>query len=264
MNFVYLALVLLLAAPSAWAQGTQLSPPGVKWGSGGVQVPTPTQQVGYDSGTGLPCIVGSTATCAVQVTATGGSGGTVAQGTAAAVGSAWPTTLVIGGALNAVGNPNFVAPGTGATWVLGAGSAIAAKFGIDQTTPGTTNGVNIDPTNASTAAIAPLSSSAAEASHILCAGPCNVYDVSATTGAVAGFLILWNATSAPANGAIAGGGGANQWTNCIQVPANGSVSLFEGNIPASFSTGAVILYSTTGCYNYTASATASFTWRVKS
>lgn len=152
---------------------------------------------------------------------------------------------------NDANNPIYTAPATSG----GASS-------LNQTTPGTTNGVNINPTNTSTAAIAPLSSSAAEASRVACSAACNLFDVSVTTGAAAGFFIIWNGTSAPANGAIAGGGGANQWTNCIQTPANATPSAFFGNIPGRFSTGATLLFSTTGCYNYTASATAAFTWRV--
>jgi hypothetical protein len=38
------------------------------------------------------------------------------------VGNAWPVTLAIGGALNAVGNPIFVSPGTGASFAVTAAS----------------------------------------------------------------------------------------------------------------------------------------------
>lgn len=48
----------------------------------------------------------------------GGAATTVDQGAAAVVSSAWPVTLAIGGALNAVGNPVFVAPGTGASFAV--------------------------------------------------------------------------------------------------------------------------------------------------
>jgi hypothetical protein len=71
-------------------------------------------------------------------------GGTVTanQGTPNAGGaSAWPETLVQGGALVSTTNGIFVQPGTGATWGLAAGTNIIGKFGIDQTTPGTTNAV---------------------------------------------------------------------------------------------------------------------------
>jgi hypothetical protein len=73
LGAVAAALVLLPVA--AFSQGTQLTPPGVRWGSGGVMVPAPGQMVGYDSSTSLPCIVGSTATCSLQTTPAGGGGG---------------------------------------------------------------------------------------------------------------------------------------------------------------------------------------------
>ena len=45
-----------------------LTPPAFKWGSAGVNTPAPAQLIGYDSGTGQACIVGSTATCLLPST----------------------------------------------------------------------------------------------------------------------------------------------------------------------------------------------------
>lgn len=73
MKALSLLLALCLAPIAAFGQGTTLSPPGIVW-EGQIRTPEPTQAIGYDSGTGNPCIVGSTATCAVRVT---GGGGTV-------------------------------------------------------------------------------------------------------------------------------------------------------------------------------------------
>ena len=73
MRHLYLLLSLMLAAAAstaALAQATQLTPPGIKWGGSGVNTPAPIQQVGYDSGSGQPCIVGSTVTCVIPVTLT--------------------------------------------------------------------------------------------------------------------------------------------------------------------------------------------------
>lgn len=186
LSFMRLSAVFvatLLWAAFASAQTTTLTPPVIKWGTGQPNsIAQPSLLLGYDGG--IPCIVGSTPTCAIA-TASTGAGGTVAQGAPAVIGNAWPVTLVIGGALNAVGNPIFVAPGAGASFAvtaaslplptgaaldatlttinsslgtinttlgtpmkqtggtvgLVAGSALAGKFGIDQTTPGTTNAV---------------------------------------------------------------------------------------------------------------------------
>lgn len=44
-------------------------------------------------------------------------------------------------------NPLWVTPATGATFVLGTGSAIAGKVGIDQTTLGTTNAISVSQIN---------------------------------------------------------------------------------------------------------------------
>lgn len=64
-----LALLLTLIAAPALAQ---IYPPTVNTGHGYVQA-TPIVNVGYDSNTGLPCIVGSTVTCSLQ--GSGGGGG---------------------------------------------------------------------------------------------------------------------------------------------------------------------------------------------
>lgn len=59
-----------LAAHSLLAQQTTpttLAPPSVKWGGGNWIVPSPGQLVGYDDVSGLPCIVGSSATCQLSV-----------------------------------------------------------------------------------------------------------------------------------------------------------------------------------------------------
>lgn len=46
---------------------TALTPPSVNWGNNINVVPPPSMQVGYDSGTSLPCVVGSTSTCQLAV-----------------------------------------------------------------------------------------------------------------------------------------------------------------------------------------------------
>ncbi len=80
---------------------------------------------------------------AVQISGSDGTNARVLKtdttGQAAINVSAW------NGSANGVGNPVYVAPWTGSafTTTLGAGSAIAGKVGIDQTTPGTTNKVSI-------------------------------------------------------------------------------------------------------------------------
>lgn len=91
---------------------------------------------------------GTTGSATGVVTATylnatsSGGGGTVTQGTPNSAANAWPVTETFSGALI---DPRAIRALTVADIVgLGAGSALVGKFGIDQTTPGTTNGVVIN------------------------------------------------------------------------------------------------------------------------
>jgi hypothetical protein len=136
--------------------------------------------------------------------AVGGGGGgpaaTVTQGGAASSGP-WIVAPWIGGAANAVGNPLFVQLTTGVaslgTVGLNAGTNIVGKFGIDQTTPGTTDGVALVPlTNAQGGNLTPSVSGALQASSTAVSGAHNLYSayVTSTTGA-AGYFVCVNATS---------------------------------------------------------------------
>jgi hypothetical protein len=140
---------------------------------------------------------------------------------------------------------------------LQAGSAIVGKVGIDQTTDVTTNGVEVAPTAGSAAGITPIVSAAAESSHVLKASAGNLYSVYVTTGATAGYLMVFNATSAPADGAVTP-------IECAAVPASSttSVSYLPGPMGV-FSTGITAVFSTTGCFTKTASATAFFHGLIK-
>jgi hypothetical protein len=139
---------------------------------------------------------------------------------------------------------------------LVAGSAIIGTVGIDQTTAGTTNGMTIAPTATAGAAITPVVSSAAESSHVFKASAGNLYAWQVTTGASAGYVLIFNATSAPANGAVTP-------IKCVQVSANSTVGAGPVVPPEAFSTGITALFSTTGCFTATASATAFFSGDVK-
>ena len=187
---------------------------------------------------------------------------TANQGTAAATASAWPVTLAIGGALNSITNPVFVAPSTGATFGvtgtvgLSAGSALAGKFGIDQTTPVTTNGIVVAPTSASAAGITPIVSASAEGSHVLKGSPGNLYSLYVTTGATSGYVMTFNATTAPADGAVTP-------IECVPVFATSTLGLTFGSGPPDvYSTGITAVFSSTGCFTKTVSATAFFKARV--
>lgn len=140
---------------------------------------------------------------------------------------------------------------------LVAGTGIIGKVGIDQTTDVTTNGVEIAPTAAAAAGITPVTSTTTESNHVLKGSAGNLYGVCVTTGATAGFLMVFNATSAPADGAVT----PQEW---IQIGTNSTQCLSYGSGPPSvYSTGITAVFSSTGPFTKTASATAAFVGRVK-
>lgn len=100
--------------------------------------------------------------------------------------------------------------------------------------------------------VAPVVSTAVESNHVICAGACNLYSGHVTSGATAGFLMVFNATSAPGDGAVTP-------AMCVVVPASTTVGI-SAPAPISFSTGLTVVYSTTGCFTKTASATAYFSF----
>lgn len=146
------AWALALAGP-ALAQTTL--PTAGQYYSPGTTIPTSAQgveQVGIDSVTNLRCMVGESTTCQVPTSGGGGGGG---GGTSSTYGAAFPTTGTASGFKSSAGSTmqpgNLDGSGnilvsstiTGGSVGLLSGSQIVGKVGIDQTTPGTTNGVQV-------------------------------------------------------------------------------------------------------------------------
>jgi len=73
--------------------------------------------------------------------------------------------------------------------------------------------------------------------------------ITVTTGATAGYLMLFDAAAAPADGAVAP-------ARCIPVAATTGVDMNFRAAPIWFRTGIVAVFSSTGCFTKTASATA--------
>lgn len=88
------------------------------------------------------------------------------------------------------------------TVVLGAGSAIAGKFGIDQTTPGTTNAMERVPSGVAGAGIAPVVTAALATSKVIKASAGNLYGFNGMATTVPGIFLVHNSASAPAAGAV--------------------------------------------------------------
>lgn len=150
--------------------------------------------------------------------------------------------------------------GTGTITVFYSASAASSLVSLAQSLPAGTNeigGVFAAPTSSNSFAITPGSSSALETSHVLKSSAGNLYSLNCTTTSASGYLMTFNAVSVPADGTVAP-------LYCIPVPAGSAVSIsFSGAPPDAYSTGIVAVFSTTGPFTKTSSATAFFTWRVQ-
>lgn len=106
-----------------------------------------------------------------------------------------------------------------------------------------------------TTPVAPLATTAVASSLVLKASSGNLSGIQATSGATAGFLLVFNATSAPADGAVTP-------IKCFVLPANSTVgATFDP--PALLATGVTAVFSSTGCFTKTASATAYISGQVQ-
>lgn len=113
-----------------------------------------------------------------------------------------------------------------------------------------TNGNQV--TKVTAMGLTPATTTAVASSQVLKASAGTLYG-GAVTATVAGYLLIFNATSLPANGAVTP-------VKCLSVPAGQTVSFSaDAGTAWTFSTGITLGYSTTGCYTLTASATAFFT-----
>jgi hypothetical protein len=113
------------------------------------------------------------------------------------------------------------------------------------------------PTSSSSFAITPGASSALETSHVLKASAGNLYSINVVTTTVSGYLMTFNAVSVPVDGAVTP-------IECVPVTSNSAASIsFSGAPPDFYSTGIIAVFSTTGPFTKTSSATAFFKWRVQ-
>lgn len=157
-------------------------------------------------------------------------------------------------------NLNATVVGTGTfavqnTAALPSGASIIGQVGIDQTTPGSTNGVVIAPTTAAAAAPSSYSSGSAESNHVIKASAGNVYGIYAYS-TVAGLFMVFNSTTVPGDGAVTP-------IECIPINAGG-FGAHDLTIPDQYATGISVAFSTgTNCFNKAASATALFKVRYK-
>ena len=110
--------------------------------------------------------------------------------------------------------------------------------------------VTLAPDAGPTTGIAPIATSAAASALVVKSSPGNLYGFSVTSGASAGFVLVFNATAAPADGAVTPAA-------CYAIAANSSLSVsWQPGPPLWLDTGITLVFSTTGCFTKTASATA--------
>lgn len=120
--------------------------------------------------------------------------------------------------------------------------------------------VTLAPSAASSNGVASVHATAAVTSKVIKASAGNWYDAYVATGAVAGYAIALDAASDPGNGALTG----STVIGCQQVQANSQVGwAVNGAPPVPVTNGLVIVFSTTGCFTETQSATAYISGRVK-
>lgn len=98
------------------------------------------------------------------------------------------------------------------------------------------------------AGIVPQVTSTVASSLVAKASAGNLYALNVVSGASQGYVMLFNATSAPADGTVTP-------TKVWVLAANSSLN-FEFSPPIRLSTGITLVYSTTGPFSKTASATA--------
>lgn len=79
-----------------------------------------------------------------------------------------------------------------------------------------------------------------------------------TPSSTAGWLFVFNSTTAPADGAVTAGSASGDYQDCVYVAANNSQGIsVAGTPPEPFSVGVTLVFSSTGCATLT-KATALF------
>lgn len=109
------------------------------------------------------------------------------------------------------------------------------------------NGSSTPTPSPTTGGITPVVSSVAESCHVLKNAAGNLYSVSGYAG-VAAWIMVFNATAAPADGAVTP-------TIWAYVPTAGSWSINYGAFPAAFNAGITVCASSTGPLTKTAVST---------
>lgn len=111
------------------------------------------------------------------------------------------------------------------------------------------------PSTSSTIGIAPVVTATAASSKVLKASAGNLYGYTGTSGASAGYFLVYDLTAAPSNGTVTP-------VDCVSVPATTTIGV-NYSPPLVMAAGATVAFSTTGCFTQTLSATAFISGEAK-
>lgn len=162
---------------------------------------------------------------------------------------------LLAGTTSSYAQNSFPTPG-GAT---AGGAVMMCDNGSGQKVPCTsTNPMPIvgAPSALSAVGVAPDATQAAASNSVLKASAGNLYRATVTIGATSGWVMIFDATALPGNGAT---GASLKY--CVPVNSDGTKGFLDisfGDIPAAFATGITVGFSSTACNSLTASATAFF------
>ena len=133
---------------------------------------------------------------------------------------------------------------------LWTGSALAAQRsmpGASSSGIGTAS-VGITPHTVASGALARVATTTAQSGLVVKASAGNLYGYNVVSGASAGYLMIFDSVTVPADGAVTP-------LLCIPLAANAGITS-DRDIPIRFATGISMCFSTTGPFTKTASATA--------
>jgi len=147
-------------------------------------------------------------------------------------------------------NDGFPRVGDGTLWGRSTGTTNTKQ---DVTVTSNALDINIKSGSPTAQGVAPGNSTALESSHVIKASAGNLFWLTVTSDTNAGFLMVFNATSAPGDGAVTP-------AYCVPIAASSGNPFNWLQFPVAFSTGITVVYSSTGCLTKTASVHATFYW----
>lgn len=103
--------------------------------------------------------------------------------------------------------------------------------------------------------VTPQATTAVATSVVVPNGVTSLHGAAVTTGAAGGYFLILNAASDPGNVAVTP-------IKCVAVGANSTAGISaDPDTMWDFPKGIVLVFSTTGCFTETQSATAFFSWQ---